>query len=55
MAVSRRDFPKPRKYAIEILKRFGMIDCKAMTTSMKRNLKLLNDDSLEIVDVTLYR
>ena len=26
------------KYAIEILKRFGMIDCNAMTTSMTTNL-----------------
>ena len=43
------------KYAVEILKRFGMMDCKAMTTSMTTNLKLLNDDSSEIVDVTLYR
>ena len=33
------------KYAVEILKRFWMIDCKAMTTSMTTNLKLLNDDT----------
>ena len=43
------------KYVVEILKRFGMIYCKAMSSLMKTNLKLLNDDSLEIVDVTLYR
>ena len=43
------------KYAVEILKIFGMMDSKAMTTSMTTNLKLLNDDSSEIVDVTLYR
>ena len=43
------------KYAVEILKRFGMIDCKAMTTLMKTNLKILNDDTLEAVDATLYR
>ena len=42
------------KYALEILKRFGMMDCKAMTTPMTTNLKLLNDDFSEIVDVTLY-
>ena len=30
------------KYKVEILKRFGMIDCKAMTTPMTTNLKLLN-------------
>ena len=41
------------KYAVEILKIFGMIDCKAMTTSMKTNLKLLNDYTLKSVDATL--
>ena len=43
------------KYTVEILKRFGMLDCKAMTTPMTTNLKLLNDDTLEVVDATLYR
>ena len=28
------------KYAVEILKRFRMMDCKAMTTHMESNLKL---------------
>ena len=31
------------KYAVEILKRFGMMDYKAMTTHMALNLKLLSD------------
>ena len=43
------------KYVVEILKRFGMMDCKAMNTPMVTNLKLLNDNSLEMIDVTLYR
>ena len=43
------------KYTVEILKRFGMLDCKAMTTPMTTNLKLLNDDTSETVDATLYR
>ena len=43
------------KYAVEILKRFGMIDCKAMTTLMTTSLKLLTDDASEAVDATLYR
>ena len=43
------------KYIVEILKRFGMMDCKAMNNSMVTNFKLLNDASLETVDVTLYR
>ena len=32
-----------------------MIDCKAMTAPMTTNLKLLNDDTFETVDATLYR
>ena len=43
------------KYAIEILKRFGMVYCKEINTLIVINLNLLNDDSLEIVDVTIYR
>ena len=43
------------KYAVEILKRFGMMDCKAMTTPMASNLKLLSDASSEAVDATMYR
>ena len=43
------------KYALEILKRFNMLECKAMATPMDSNLKLLADDSLELVDVTHYR
>ena len=43
------------KYTVEILKSFGMINCKDMTTLMTTNLKLLNDDTSEAVDATLYR
>ena len=42
------------KYIVEILKRFGMMDCKAMTTHMASNLKLLSDASLEAIDATMY-
>jgi hypothetical protein len=42
------------KYVVEILKRFGMMDCKATPTSRVMNLKLLSDTSSETVDVTLY-
>ena len=38
-------------YAVEILKRFKMMDYKAMTTPMASNLKLLSDASSEVVDV----
>jgi hypothetical protein len=43
------------KYASKILKRFGMMDCKSMTTPMTTNPKLLCDTLLEIMDSTLYR
>ena len=32
-----------------------MLDCKAMSTPMDTNLKLLSDESSELVDVTRYR
>ena len=43
------------KHEVEILKRFRMMDCKAMTTLMASNLKLLSDISLESVDAMMYR
>ena len=33
------------KYVVEIIKRFKMIDCKAITTPMASNLKLFSDAS----------
>ena len=42
------------KYVVEILKRFGMMDCKSMTTPMMTNLKLFGDTTSERVDATLY-
>ena len=43
------------KYAIEILKRFKIMDCKAISIPMASNLKLLSDASFETVDATMYR
>ena len=43
------------KYVVEILKKFRMMDCKAMPTPMVTNLKLLSDTSLETVDATIYK
>ena len=43
------------KHSVEILKRFGMLDCKEMKTSVVTDLNHLNDDSSERVDVTLYK
>ena len=39
---------------MEILKRFGMMDYKAMATPMASKLKLLSDASLETVDAMMY-
>ena len=41
------------KYAVEIMKRFGMMDCK--TTPMESNLKLPSDASSESIDAMMYR
>ena len=46
--------PWDKKYAVEILKRFKMMDCKAMTTPMASNLKLLSIASLESVNAMMY-
>ena len=38
-----------------MLKKFEMMDCKAMTTPMASNLKLLCDTTSEIVDATVCK
>ena len=43
------------KYAVEILKRFGMMNCKVMTTPMASNLKLLSDASSNSVVRSLIK
>ena len=42
------------KYAVEILKRCGMMECKAMAKPMASILKLLSDALSESVDATMY-
>jgi hypothetical protein len=42
------------KYAVDILKRFDMLECKSMNTPMETKLKLLVDTSSELVDDTMY-
>ena len=39
---------------MEILKRFGMLDCKERATPMASNLKLLCDASSESIDAMMY-
>jgi hypothetical protein len=43
------------KYAVEILKRFDMLEYKSMNTPMETKLKLLVDTSSEFVGTTLYK
>ena len=43
------------KYAVDILRRFEMEDCRPMSTPMITNLKKLVASESELVDPTLYR
>jgi hypothetical protein len=42
---------------VDVLKSFGMMDCKSMSTPMLTNLKKLHDfDTVsDLVDPTMYR
>ena len=41
-------------HLVEILKIFGMMEYKALTTPMASNLKLLSDASSDLVDAMMY-
>jgi hypothetical protein len=45
------------KYTMDVLKRFGMMDCKFMSTPMVTNLRKLHDSNTgsDLVDPTMYR
>jgi hypothetical protein len=55
MKSPERIFLNQGKYAVKILKRFDMLECKSMNTPMEAKLKLLVDTSSELIDATLYR
>jgi hypothetical protein len=44
-------------YTVDVLKIFGMMDCKSMSTPMVTNLRKLHDSntSSDLVDPTMYR
>jgi hypothetical protein len=45
------------KYTVDVLKRFGMMDCKSMSTLIVTNLGTLHDSDKcsDLVDPTMYR
>ena len=45
------------KYIVDILQRFGMVDCKSMNILMDSNLRKLHETETgsDLVDPTLYR
>jgi hypothetical protein len=53
--VSGQIFLGQGKYAVEILRRFKMEDCKPMATSMIINLKKINTSYSKLVDPKIYR
>jgi hypothetical protein len=53
--IPKRIFLNQGKYAVEILKRFDMLECKSMITPTETKLKLMVDTSSELIDDTLYR
>jgi hypothetical protein len=50
-------FLSQSKYAVDVLRRFGMMDCKSMSTPMISNLKKLHDQATgsDPEDPTVYR
>ena len=53
----KKIFLSQGKYTIDILKRFGMLDCKSMATSIDANLKKLKESASDsdLIDPTIYR
>ena len=52
MVETEWDYVVSRKYVVEILKGFGMMDWESMTTPM--TMDLFGDTTSERVDATLY-
>jgi hypothetical protein len=48
-------FISQTKYIREMLKRFGMEDCKPVTTPMETSCKLRKDDDSKSIDQRQYR
>ena len=50
-----RLFLGQQKYAKDLLQRYGMIDCKPISTPMDPNVRLQEDKGKNLEDVTMYR
>ncbi|XP_055815066.1 uncharacterized mitochondrial protein AtMg00810-like isoform X1 [Solanum dulcamara] len=48
-------FLSPRKYAIDLLKKFNVLNCKVAATPMNINEKLCHDDGTEMENATYFR
>ncbi|KAL4018557.1 hypothetical protein IC575_022155 [Cucumis melo] len=48
-------FISQKKYAKDLLKKFGMINCKPTTTPMNVNEKLQQNDVAEMADAQQFR
>ena len=56
MAEEKGNLLSQGKYTIDILKRFGMLDCKSMATLMDVNFKKLKESTsnYDMIDPTMY-
>ena len=50
-----RIFASQKKYASDLLKKFGMVNCKSVVTPMNVNEKLQVEDGTEQIDATSFR
>ena len=58
MEVDRRNkalFLCQQKYAKDLLKKYGMLECKPIATSMEANAKLCSEVGKDLKDATMYR
>ena len=44
-----------RQYALDMLSKYGMADCKPISMPLDQNLKLRADEGQVLEDVTMYR
>jgi hypothetical protein len=43
------------KYAVNILQKFGMMDCKSMATPMTKNIRKERDSDFDPLDPSMYQ